>query len=241
VICDHSVCSGNFLCPVALYKEFVKRRDPGSFSPDSPFYVKPLKTPVGSIWFSCQPLGKNTIASIVRNMACDAGLTGKRVTNRSAQKTSSQTLLLADIPPTVRDQVTWYINVQPLENYSTGSIALRDDVVEQCNRPCDPDTPVDDKHGVIRDLTADEYMNVTEHGQQTVKLEATEEENVNELHSISSKQTCDSDDSSDDEQDEEQEQDDEQDEEHNSSSNGERFEVPHDLLTPVTGELLLGE
>ncbi len=103
-------------CPVQLYKEYARRRPTDCNLPDSRFYLQPIAKPKSDIWYSRQPMGKNTLKNIAKKMAIVGGL-GKK-SNHSARKTAIQTLLHANVNPTDVVQITGHKNVQSLNAYS---------------------------------------------------------------------------------------------------------------------------
>lgn len=55
------------LCPVKIYKEYLRRRPQDTLTPESRFYLA-VKQNLDDVWFKRQPMGKNSIWSIVKNM-----------------------------------------------------------------------------------------------------------------------------------------------------------------------------
>ena len=110
--------SGSNQCPVLTYKHYRDHRPPSCCEPDSRFYLTPLQKPKDSVWFAAAPMGKNSICNIAKKMALDAGLQEKNKTNHSARKTTVQTLLHANVPPTDVVQLTGHRNTQSLNSYS---------------------------------------------------------------------------------------------------------------------------
>lgn len=55
------------LCPVKIYKEYLRRRPQDTLTPESRFYLAVKQNP-DDVWFKRQPMGKNSIGSIVKNM-----------------------------------------------------------------------------------------------------------------------------------------------------------------------------
>lgn len=84
--------SGSDMCPVKIYKLFRSHRPIDGLKEDARMYLQPLRKPKDDVWFSCQPLGKNTIGNIVRNMYKNAGI-GGRHTNHSARRTMIRSVL----------------------------------------------------------------------------------------------------------------------------------------------------
>ena len=56
-------------CLLRIYKEYAMRRPDDFMEPNSRFYLQPTKSPIRDIWFTHQPLGKNGIGSLRKNMA----------------------------------------------------------------------------------------------------------------------------------------------------------------------------
>jgi hypothetical protein len=104
---------------VHIYKEYARHRPADYCAPDARFYLKPLKDCQFEQWFSMQPMGKNTIGAIAKQMAFDASLSSAaQKSNHSGRKTVIQTLLHAGVPPTDVIQLTGHKNVQSLNSYS---------------------------------------------------------------------------------------------------------------------------
>lgn len=130
--------SGNEDCPVALYKEFVKRRPATMLSPESRFYLKPLNNPTTDVWFASIPLGKNTLGNLGKRMALEANCNSEHKTNHSARKTSIQTLLHANIHATDVMQLTGHKNVQSLNSYSHMSLDQQEQISHILSKQLSP-------------------------------------------------------------------------------------------------------
>ena len=74
-------------CPVTAFKIFRDRRPPTTKTAESPFYiaVNHKRAPDAEFWYKNQPLGENSLRSIMKVMANKANLPGKK-TNHSARK-----------------------------------------------------------------------------------------------------------------------------------------------------------
>ena len=112
---------------MAIYKEYTRRRPTDCCEPESRFYLQPVKDPKSDIWFNRVPLGKNLIGNIAKNMATAANLQSKK-TNHSGRKTTIQTLIHANIPPTNVVQLTGHKNIQSLNSYSNMSTDQQHDI-----------------------------------------------------------------------------------------------------------------
>ena len=109
---------------MAIYKEFERRRPPSTNVPDARFYlqVNRSKTPKHpGIWFKDQPMGKNTIGDIAKNMSHAANLGGRK-TNHGGRRTALTTLVHAKIAPEYIAQLSGHKNVASINSYSTLSI-----------------------------------------------------------------------------------------------------------------------
>ena len=73
-------------CIVTLYLKYLSVRPQGLKNND--FYLRPLAVPCGNVWYSCQPIGKNKLTTIVGDMAEKAGIPGK-ITNHSLRASSA--------------------------------------------------------------------------------------------------------------------------------------------------------
>ena len=76
-------------CIVKLYKKYLSLRPANLKSND--FYLRPLANPRSNCWYTCQPIGKNTLANVVSEIAKKAGIDG-RVTNHSLRATAASRL-----------------------------------------------------------------------------------------------------------------------------------------------------
>jgi hypothetical protein len=109
-------------CPVAAYKEFEKRRPPSMIYHEAPFYLATnyRRDPESQTWYKGQPLGENTLRTIIKSMAEKAELPGRK-TNHSARKTTCTKLLHAGVAPTTIQQLTGHSNVQSINKYGAAS------------------------------------------------------------------------------------------------------------------------
>ena len=113
-------------CPMELYLKYASMRPESARSPDSPFYLacntRPGGPKEGEMWFKNQPMGINTIGTIMKNMAAAAQLGDSiRISNHTARKTMIQKLSDSNIEPTKIMQISGHRNVQSINNYATMS------------------------------------------------------------------------------------------------------------------------
>ncbi|XP_069130277.1 uncharacterized protein [Argopecten irradians] len=79
-------------------------------TPESPFYVAVNQNNSGQKWFKNQPVGRNKLGVMMKTMASNAGLTGKK-TNQSLRKTLCTKLLHSGVAPTTIMQLSGHKNV----------------------------------------------------------------------------------------------------------------------------------
>ncbi|KAK7110393.1 hypothetical protein V1264_014276 [Littorina saxatilis] len=124
-------------CPVQIYLKYAALRPENAQTPDSPFYLACSTRPGGPVdgqWFKNQPVGINTLGSLMKTMSAAAGLgDGKKISNHSARKTMVQKLNDHGLPPTHIMQVSGHRNVQSINNYSTMSDTQRQHVSKILN------------------------------------------------------------------------------------------------------------
>lgn len=77
-------------CIVRLYEKYISHR-PTNRKCSPAFYLRPLSNPVSDVWYSCQPIGINTISKTVSRICKNAGLHGFR-TNHSLRATAASRL-----------------------------------------------------------------------------------------------------------------------------------------------------
>ncbi|XP_033730156.1 uncharacterized protein KIAA1958-like [Pecten maximus] len=67
-------------CPIEAYKLYAKHRPQAMNTPESPFYIAVNQNSTGGKWFKNQPVGRNKLGVMMKTMASNAGLTGKKPT-----------------------------------------------------------------------------------------------------------------------------------------------------------------
>ncbi|XP_053379635.1 uncharacterized protein LOC123536945 [Mercenaria mercenaria] len=108
-------------CPVKMYKTYTSHRPSDLLNPDSRFYLQPLKSPSGQIWYSHQAVGKTKLGQIMNVLAERGNIEGRKV-NHSTRKTFAATLIQAGRPPTEVAQLAGWKNVQTVNEYSVPSM-----------------------------------------------------------------------------------------------------------------------
>ncbi|XP_071177505.1 uncharacterized protein KIAA1958-like [Mytilus edulis] len=111
-------------CPIRLLKLYLSKR-PSDLKndPNSRFYLRPLvNVNVDTeVWYSHQPLGKNKLGEMMKMMANQAQLSGRKV-NHSTRKTFASSLLQSERPITEVAQFGGWKSVSTLTHYNTPSI-----------------------------------------------------------------------------------------------------------------------
>ena len=107
----------------------MRKRPAECLSPESRFYLRPLKNfETSDTWFSNEPHGKNTLCNFGKRMAEQAALGTARKSNHSARKTAIELLLHENVPPTNVMQISGHKNVQSLNSYATMSLEQQQSV-----------------------------------------------------------------------------------------------------------------
>ena len=104
-----------------MYKEYIDHRPEDlRQDPKSRFYLRPLVNPKTDVWYSHLPVGKNKMGEMMKTMATDAKLSGRKV-NHSTRKTFATTLLHSDRANTEVAQLGGWKSIQSLNEYSVPS------------------------------------------------------------------------------------------------------------------------
>ena len=108
-------------CPVQAYKIYRSHRPNEMCHDEAPFYlaINHQRRASGN-WYKNNALGENSLRNIMKTMATEADLPGRK-TNHSARKTTCTKLLHAGIAPTVIQQLTGHKNTQSVNNYAAAS------------------------------------------------------------------------------------------------------------------------
>ncbi|CAC5378721.1 unnamed protein product [Mytilus coruscus] len=77
---------GNQRCPIQMYMLYAQKRPLNMKGDEAKFYVGINNKASSGEWFKNMAMGKNTIAKIVKTMAEEGGIEGRKV-NHSARKT----------------------------------------------------------------------------------------------------------------------------------------------------------
>ena len=111
--------TGGQRCPVKLFKTFLERR-PEEMRNSGPFYLALNERPKTQVWYKRQRMGVNSINSFMKNMASQADIQGKKLTNHSARKTLVKKLKAANQPRSAIIGVTGHTNERSLADYEEG-------------------------------------------------------------------------------------------------------------------------
>ncbi|XP_033729266.1 uncharacterized protein LOC117318372 [Pecten maximus] len=96
---------------------------------ESPFYLAVNHNENGKKWFKNQPVGKNKLSVMMKTMANNAGLVGKK-TNQSLRKTLCTKLLHSGVAPTTIMQLSGHKNVNSVNNYAVASMDQQREMCE---------------------------------------------------------------------------------------------------------------
>ena len=109
-------------CHVSLLDTYFAHIPPTAFERDN-FYLRPLAaTPVdpSKAWFTSQPIGWNSLQSMVKDMCAEAGVNGNK-TNYSLRAAGATQLFSARVPEKVIQQRTGHKSLDALRRYENTS------------------------------------------------------------------------------------------------------------------------
>ena len=122
-------------CPVKMYKLYRANRPQNMSHEDSPFFLGINRNGKSSQWYRSQPMGNDTLGSIMKRMCVAAGLRGKH-TNHSVRKTTMTNLVQANIDSNPSCQLSSHKNVNSVNRYA---VASKFQQKEMCNVLQNPD------------------------------------------------------------------------------------------------------
>ena len=111
--------SGNDRCSVRMLELLISKR-PAQCCTSGPLYLRPLKNPRPSLWYSIQPVGANKIKEFMKTIAKRAGIdkSGKRFTNHSVRKTLVRKLQKGGVSNDKITAITGHKNEQSISDYA---------------------------------------------------------------------------------------------------------------------------
>ncbi len=118
VVPIHAVPEAGSRCHVHVLNVYYSKLPPEASKRDN-FYLQPVtKLPVDARkpWFSIVPVGRNTLAKMVREMCTDGEISGHK-TNHSLRATGASELFHAGVPEKVIQQRTGHLSLQGLRQY----------------------------------------------------------------------------------------------------------------------------
>ncbi|CAG2237633.1 unnamed protein product [Mytilus edulis] len=113
--------SGNQRCPIQMYLLYAQKRPVNMKEDEAKFYVGINNKASSGEWFKNMAMGKNTIGKIVKTMAEEGGIEGRKV-NHSARKTGITTLIHNGVQDTLVQQHSGHKSLASINNYSKASI-----------------------------------------------------------------------------------------------------------------------
>ncbi|VDI81549.1 Hypothetical predicted protein [Mytilus galloprovincialis] len=112
---------GNQRCPIQMYLLYAQKRPVNMKEDEAKFYVGINNKASSGEWFKNMAMGKNTIGKIVKTMAEEGGIEGRKV-NHSARKTGITTLIHNGVQDTLVQQHSGHKSLASINNYSKASI-----------------------------------------------------------------------------------------------------------------------
>ena len=92
-------------CIVRLFEKYCDHRPPLEECKTDSFYLRPLQKPSGAVWFSTQPVGRNSLSKVVSRLCEKAGSHGHR-TNHSLRATAASRLYQRSVDEQLISEVT---------------------------------------------------------------------------------------------------------------------------------------
>ena len=128
--------TGTERCVVRIYKIFKERRTKTTLVAASPFFLQTdhKKWVLGPCWYKTSAAGQNTIGNILTEARKRFGLSGKKVSKHSVQKTSTGRLLESDIPETFVAQQQGMKNTDSLKRYEAPGDKHREKISHALDR-----------------------------------------------------------------------------------------------------------
>lgn len=142
---------GNEYCPVKMLRLYIsKRPEDLRNDPSSRFYLRPLTTTTSDIWYSHQPVGKNKLGLMMKNLATQAEIMGRKV-NHSTRKTFASALLQSDRPNTEVAQLGGWKSVSTLTHYNVPSLKQQSNASKILSETVIPVENCEDKENVLEE------------------------------------------------------------------------------------------
>ena len=122
-------------CPIRMYKLYRANRPQNMSHEDSPFFLGINRNGKSSQWYHSQPMGHDTLGSIMNRMCVAAGLRGNH-TNHSVRITMMTNSVQANIDSNLTCQLSGHKNVNSVNRYA---VASKFQQKEMCNVLQNPD------------------------------------------------------------------------------------------------------
>ena len=109
-------------CPIYIYEKYISHC-PKPLEDVSGFYLRPLCSPKGDIWFARQPMGRHKLSNVVKEKCARGKLSGYR-TNHSLRSTAATRLYEAEVDEQLITEITGHTS-NAVRNYKRTSDAKR--------------------------------------------------------------------------------------------------------------------
>ena len=132
IVYHHASIDNPARCFVRLFKMYTQ------LCPDIPkelnaFYLQPMKTPTVDCWYTCRPLGHNTIAKTISRLCANAGITGYK-TNHSLRATAATRLYQSAVDEQLIMERTGHRSLEGVRSYKRTSDEQREYLSDILNR-----------------------------------------------------------------------------------------------------------
>ncbi|XP_011405518.1 PREDICTED: uncharacterized protein KIAA1958-like [Amphimedon queenslandica] len=116
-------------CFIQYYQIYIKHCPPLALEKDSAFYLTPLKKAKGDLWYSCVPVGHNTLRTTMSSVCSLAGIDGF-ITNHSLRVMAATRLFQACVDEQLIMKRTGHRSIDGVRTYKSVSAAGREITID---------------------------------------------------------------------------------------------------------------
>ena len=115
-VIHHSNTSNPDRCFIRLLMVYIQHCPPAAERKTSAFYLSPIQNPKTAVWYTCTPVGHNTLNKTVKQLCKDAGIPGFK-TNHSLRVTSATRLFQSGVDEQLIMSRTGHRSIQGVRAY----------------------------------------------------------------------------------------------------------------------------
>lgn len=125
-------------CFIRLFKSYTSHRPTGDIKDDA-FYLTPIRNPKTNVWYTCTPVGHNTLTNTMKRICGQAGVTGYK-TNHSLRVTTATRLFQKGVDEQLIMARTGHRSTDGIRTYKRISDEQHKALSDVLNNPNSPDT-----------------------------------------------------------------------------------------------------